>query len=409
MMKPSSQSSFETILYEKRNATAHVTLNPSNVVKSLSRKAISELTKHVSAAAIVTLTLACGACSFRPSQGALIPVAASAEGTSRVAILAATTRRRSTTDPGEMFNGERADVVSYASVVVSIPPDSSRKIGEVQWPAVLPGDPRREFVTVSASYLAGQDFTAAVSATAKQTGHTKVLVFVHGFNNRFDDAVYRFAQIVHDSGAPVVPVLFTWPSRGQVRLGAYAYDRESANYSRDALEHLLDTLAAQSSVTEISILAHSMGNLVTLEALRARSIRAGRIGDKVAHVMLVAPDVDVDVFRTQIRRMGAARPQFFLLVSQDDSVLGLSQFIFGGVPRLGEIDPTQEPYRTEFQQQRVEVLDLTNLATNDGNAHDKAFEDVTSVVAMLKQRFRQGQRMGDPGSNLADGLQTVVH
>lgn len=62
----------------------------------------------------------------------------------------ATTRQRSTTDPGEMFNGERAADVSYAAITVSIPPDGARKVGEVQWPATLPGDPGRNFVTVSA-------------------------------------------------------------------------------------------------------------------------------------------------------------------------------------------------------------------------------------------------------------------
>jgi esterase/lipase superfamily enzyme len=338
----------------------------------------------------------------------LIPIAQPAEGTSRIPVLAATTRRRSTADPGEMFSGERAEAVSYASVVVSIPPDGSRQIGEVQWPVAPPGDPQRDFVTISANYLAKQDFTAALSAAARQTGHAKVLVFVHGFNNRFDDAVYRLAQIVHDAKAPVIPVLFTWPSRGEVRLGAYAYDRESANYSRDALEQLLDTLAAQPGVSEISILAHSMGNWVTLEALRGKSIRAGRIGDKVTHVMLVAPDVDVDVFRTQIQRMGAARPHFAVFVSQDDGALGLSQLIYGGVPRLGEINPDQEPYRSEFQQQHIEVYDLTKLQTSDGNAHDKAFEDITSVVAMIKQRLRQGQRMTDGGSTLGDRIQQLA-
>ena len=55
--------------------------------------------------------------------------------------------------------------------------------------------------------------------------------------------------------------------------------------------------------------------------------------------MLVAPDVDVDVFRKQIRRMGKARPRFALFVSQDDKALKLSETIWGGVPRLGEIDP----------------------------------------------------------------------
>ena len=42
-----------------------------------------------------------------------------------------------------------------------------------------------------------------------------------GWMARFDEAVYRLAQIVHDSNAPVMPVLFSWPSRGEVRLVAY--------------------------------------------------------------------------------------------------------------------------------------------------------------------------------------------
>lgn len=165
-----------------------------------------------------------------------MPVAEDVEGTSRVAILAATTRQKSTKDPGEMFTGDRAEQVSYAAVTVSNPPDSARTIGEVQWAASPPGDPRRDFVTVSANYLDKPAFVRALSAAAaKPTAHEKVLVFVHGFNNRFDDAVYRFAQIVHGSRSPAVPVLFTWPSRGELRLRAYTYDRESANYSRDAL------------------------------------------------------------------------------------------------------------------------------------------------------------------------------
>jgi esterase/lipase superfamily enzyme len=182
----------------------------------------------------------------------------------------------------------------------------------------IPGDPRRDFVTVSAEYIEKTAFIASITADAKQSRRGKVLVFVHGFNNRFDDAVYRFAQIVHDSRTPATPVLFTWPSRGELKLRAYTYDRESANYSRDALEELLDALGANPSVSEINILAHSMGNWVALEALRSRYIRPGRGIDKVKNVMLVAPDVDVDVFRTQIRRMGTKRPRFALFVSQDD-------------------------------------------------------------------------------------------
>jgi esterase/lipase superfamily enzyme len=361
----------------------------------------------------IAMAIACGSCSGRPSQGVLVPVTEAVVGTSRVPIFVATTRERSTIDPGEMFSGERAAEVSYAAIAVSIPPDASRKVGEVQWPVSLPGDPRRDFVTVSADYLDKQAFTASIAAIAKQTGRTKVLVFVHGFNNRFDDAVYRFAQIVHDSKVPAIPVLFTWPSRGEMRLRAYTYDRESANYSRDALESLLNMLVSYPGITEVNLLAHSMGNWVALEALRGRSMGGGQTSaslktDKLKNVMLVAPDVDVDVFRTQIKRMGTARPRIALFVSQDDAALTLSKSIWGGIPRLGDVDPTQEPYRSEFERDRILVFDLTNLETTGVNAHDRAFEDVTSVMGMIRRRLSDGQAMTDRGSNFSDQMEQVT-
>lgn len=353
------------------------------------------MSRHHLALALLSVAFLCGACSDRPLQGVLIPVAETTPGTSRVPVLVATTRRRAPADPGEMFNSERAESVSYASITVSIPPDSNRKIGEVQWPVVVPGDPSRNFVTVLADYIDKKDFATAIANSAKQTGRSKVMVFVHGFNNRFDDAVYRFAQIVHDSKAPVIPVLFTWPSRGEIKLRAYTYDRDSATYSRDALEDLLAMLASYPSVKEISVLAHSMGNWVTLEALRGRSMRVAQAttGDKLKYAMLVAPDVDVDVFRTQIQRMGAARPRIALFVSQDDKALGLSKIIWGGVPRLGEINPTLEPYRSEFERDRITVFDLTKLKSIGDDPHDRAFEDVTTVVGMIRQRLSEGQAM----------------
>jgi esterase/lipase superfamily enzyme len=360
------------------------------------------ISSHHRAATALVLALLCFGCSGRPLQGVLVPNAQVIEGTSQVSILAATTRKRSTTDAGAMFNGERAPDVSYAAITVSIPPDNTRKVGEVQWPRSPPGDPQHDFVTVSADYLDKQSFNVALSAAAKRTGRNKVLVFIHGFNNRFDDAVYRFAQIVHDSNVPVIPVLFSWPSRGEVRLSAYTYDRESANYSRDALEQLLDSIALNPNVKEITVLAHSMGNWLTLETLRAKSIHAGRITDKIKNVLLVAPDVDVDVFRTEIRRMGSPRPRFALFLSQDDQALKLSRSIWGGVSRIGEVNPEEEPYRTEFERENIMVFDLTHL---QGDAHSRAFEDVTSVMGMIHQRLATGQQLADPASSLTDASQ----
>lgn len=206
-------------------------------------------------------------------------------------------------------------------------------------------------------------------------------------------ASYRSKSHIHGyTEGAVIPVLFTWPSRGELRLRAYTYDRESANYSRDALEELLGSLTGYPSVSEGSLLAHSMGNWVALEALRGRSIRgelaAARLKpDKLKSVLLVAPDVDVDVFRAQIQRMGSARPRIALFVSQDDEALGLSKTNLGRCAATGDIDPKLEPYRSELARDGIAIFDLTTLAKAGDDAHDRAFEDVTSVMGMIKQRF----------------------
>ena len=354
---------------------------------------------HFASAAALALAFACCACTGRPLQGVLIPAAQSATGVSRVPILVATTRQRSTTDPGDMFSANPGREISYASIKVSIPPDGARKIGEIQWPKSLPGDPAHDFVTASAEYLDKQSFSKAISAEAKTSGRSRVLVFVHGFNNRFDEAVYRLAQIVQDSKAPAIPVLFSWPSKGVVRLAAYKDDVQAANDSRSAFKQLLSVIAANPSVKEITVLCHSAGCWPGLEALGPRSIRFSSRG-QVKNVLLVAPDVDVDVFRTEVQQTSKPRPRIALFASRDDRALKMSASIWGK-PRLGDATLDQT-YWSEFEREGVLVFDLSNL---QGNAHSRAFEDVTSVMGMIERRLAEGQQLSDGESLLSDATQ----
>lgn len=172
-------------------------------------------------------------------------------------MLVATMRGRAD-KPGEMFSGERALTPNFAEITVSVPPDSARKVGEVSWPRKLPPNPATDFATVKAQEIDRPAAENWLSLSARKSPDRSVLVFIHGFNNHFEDAVFRFAQIVHDSGAHSVPVLATWPSRGS--LLAYGYDRESTNYTRNAVEDLFQYLARDPQVKDVSILAHSMGN-----------------------------------------------------------------------------------------------------------------------------------------------------
>jgi len=357
---------------------------------------------------LAALASIAGGCASRP-EGNLVPISARSPG-AQVDLLVATTRADAIEPPsGVMFSGERGRGLRFADIVVSVPPDGQRKAGEVQWPSTPPGDPARDFVTLRADKLdlnqAIADFDRRVAAAPD----AHVLVFVHGYNTRFEEAVYRYAQIVHDSGASVVPVLFTWPSRG--RLLEYVYDRDSALYSRDALETVLTAMARNARVKSISILAHSMGNFLTVEALRQMAIRDHRLSPKIRDIMLASPDIDVDVFRRQIAEIEASdkNPPVTLFVSQDDRALGFSRRIAGDAPRLGAIDPTAEPYRSILEQAHVQVIDLTKFDSDDSTNHSKFA--TSAFVKQIGKRLASGQTLTDaktPLSQAVAGAATTI-
>ena len=339
-------------------------------------------------------------CSSRP-YGTLV-VGTSASDASKVDLLVATTRAPVLQPPGVMFGGSRGRGLDFADIVVSIPPASARQPGDIPLPSSLPGNPERDFVILRADRMDLAQAKANFDARIKRTPGRRVLIFVHGFNTRFEEAVYRFAQIVHDARVDVAPVLFTWPSGGSVT--DYVYDRDSAVYSRDALEAVLQALVDDRNVDSISILAHSMGNYLAMESLRQMAIRDRGLSPKIQQVMLASPDIDVDVFRRQIAEIDAGpRPaDFTLFVSRDDRALGLSSFLARDSTRLGALDPTQEPYRSILEKGRVQVVDLTNLASTDFTNHGKFASG--DVVGAIGERLAEGQSLTDAKGGLVELL-----
>jgi esterase/lipase superfamily enzyme len=344
-------------------------------------------------------------CASRP-VGNLVEVSAVAPGTTTVDMLVATTRAPVVEPAGVMFGGERTHGLRFADIAVSIPPDSARQIGEIQWPAHPPGDPAVNFVTRRAEILDLKEAKSDFDRRLAQSKTKHVLVFVHGYNTRFEEAVYRFAQIVHDSGADVVPVLYTWPSRGQAL--SYFYDRESANYGRDGLEAVLQALVDDKGVRDIAILAHSLGNFVAVEALRQMAIRERGLPAKITDMMLASPDIDVDVFRRQIAEIehDDKSPPITLFVSQDDKALSLSRFIAGDEPRLGAVDPTASPYREILEKARVHVVDLTQVNADDRFNHEKFA--TSEVVRAIGNRIASGQRLEDGKASLGETFGAIA-
>ena len=350
---------------------------------------------------MVAATLFLAACGGRPI-GVMQPEAVNAPGTSKVDLLVATTRAPAA-DPAVLFSGERGTGLALSAITVSIPPDANRVVGQVQWPKKLPADPLKSFTTVSVKPMLGAQ-QAREWGRAHLTKSRRVMVFVHGFNNRYEDAVYRFAQIVHDSNADVAPVIFTWPSRASIF--DYNYDKESTNYSRDALEEMLTRLAKDKSIREVTVMAHSMGTWLAVEALRQMAIRNGRVDPKIGNVILAAPDLDVDVFSRQFASLGNTPPKFTLFVSQDDRALSLSRRISGNVDRLGQIDPSVEPYSSQLEKAGITVLDLTKLQSGDRLNHGK-FAESPEVVRLIGDRLIAGQTVTDSDVGLGEALGAV--
>jgi len=334
------------------------------------------------------------ACAGRPNGVSfLVARAEQVAGAAWADMLVATTARpRSTAACCSRASGAgQGRAVTNADQAVSIPPDAIRQPGSVQWPKSVPGNPATDFVALRADPIEREKVPAWTHRAVRGSAKRHVLVFVYDFSNKFEDAVLRFTRIVRDSGAEVAPVLFTWPSRGSVL--AYGYDRESTNFSRNGLEDLLRDLAKDPNVGEVTILAHSMGNWLTLESLRQMAIRDRRIARKIRNVILAASDVDMDLARAAFHDMGQDRPRLTPTVSGGDQALAVSRLVWGDSIRLGAIDPNVEPYRSELERENVAVLNLSAVKPTDTlNCGQFASGD---VVDLFGKRLAEGQPISD--------------
>jgi esterase/lipase superfamily enzyme len=277
---------------------------------------------------ILGLAVVLAGCAAR---GEFTPVPAG-QGAAPEAIFVGTTRAES--EGGYGF--ERSDLASFLRYDISIPPE--RELGELNWPPrTRAPDPEQDFLVLNeVRFGSAAEFQTALRVAMGLRRQVDAVIYVHGFNTTMAEGVYRVAQMHHDLQVPGVAVHYAWPSRGSA-LG-YLHDRESVLFARSGFEVLLDEVAA-SGANEIVIVAHSMGAFLTMETLRQMALADGsRALDRVAGVVLISPDLDLDVFRSQARDIGELPQPFFVFGSAQDRVLGLSARISGSGERLGNLE-----------------------------------------------------------------------
>ena len=163
----------------------------------------------------------------------------------------------------------------------------------------------------------------------------RVLIYVHGYLNSFDDAVSR-AQTLRQQSSVAGPILiFSWPSENCA--ACYTRDEENALWTQIYFDRLLTLLLQEPAVDEIVLLGHSMGNRILLRSIAEsdRSLTA-LSRQRIRNIVLAAPDVD----RTIVERDYVAvldRPgrTTTIYASRADSALRVSWKVHG-YPRAGD-------------------------------------------------------------------------
>ena len=128
-----------------------------------------------------------------------------------------------------------------------------------------------------------------------------------------------------------------------------------------------------------------MGNWVTAEALRQIKISGAlRNVNKFGVTVLAAPDIDIDVSKSQMRRFGNPQKPLYIVLSKDDRALWASKFIAGGETRVGD-----DPNVRELAAMGANVIDLTGVKADDPTNHDK-FAQLAEVAPQLRQVLAKG-------------------
>jgi esterase/lipase superfamily enzyme len=318
------------------------------------------------------------AATSAPPYGSPAPVAETdaaadeAEKRRMVDLMFATTRKYD--DAQERFTGERNSTITFGQASVRIP--EAHLPGELERPYNYTlfsvtiyrqkENPNKHFVIRGINVLPKKRWAEILGAMPSDDA----LLFVHGFNTSFEDALYRNAQIVCDLRFKGAAVLFSWPSRGAIR--DYVYDRDSASGAVKPFIEVLELLTSQENIKQIHILAHSMGNQVVLNALaNYQSAKTLKIGE----LIMAAPDVDRDVYSSIALDARKHTKGMTLYASAADKALAASKLLAGDIPRAGDV-PEGGPIVLET----IDSIDATSLGEEIFGLNHATFSKSLSIL-----------------------------
>lgn len=257
-------------------------------------------------------------------------------------------------------------------------------------------------------------------------GGTDVLVFIHGYNVSWKEAVASAAALQAMLNRrtpgfrtrPVQVLLFSWPSDGSAApFVAYKSDRLDAAGSGAAVGRaflkLRDFLASVQNAAQedgtrlcegkVHLLCHSMGNFVLQHVLKRQIEFSGprslpRLFDRV---FLCASDVDEDALEPGggLARLHEVSRSITVYFNDGDVALYLSDYTKGNPDRLGQ----QGAARPKLVHQKVHQVDCSEVV---GGLVEHSYyltgltnDDIRMSIAGLHQDDPRRPRSGPHASH----------
>jgi esterase/lipase superfamily enzyme len=244
------------------------------------------------------------------------------------------------------YYGTADGELQYGSLNVTIP--QIHQLAELESPApwldfsfgVESAANKKKYVVLEKVMpLSKLEFTQALDKQIKDAPSKDVMIFVHGFNNTFEDAARRTAQLAYDMDFDGTPIMYSWPSQGS--LSAYAADENVTDESALRMAEFLQTVVAQSGAEHVHLIAHSMGSRVLLGALRTfLQVREPAAPQQAfGQIVFTAPDVDRNYFTSIAESLRGRAARLTLYASESDYALRMSQIVHDA-PRAGSAGST---------------------------------------------------------------------
>lgn len=316
------------------------------------------------------------ACATRPGIDTLTVKHEVSKPYQEIAVITATDRQRDPTGIG--YTAARSPRLQFERFAMAIP--AAQKV-----PDRAP--PQMEVALTSKYTVMKRE-----PITAKDLNpNNNTLIYVHGYNYSFQESLLQITKIAADGKLAETPILFSWPSEGSVT--GYVSDKDAAAYARDDLVKLLHDLKKHFTKSRITLFGHSMGAWIVVEALRQLKI-SGRddVLQRLSQVVLAAPDIDVDLFKRQVKTIGSLAQPIIVLNSTDDRALAISSRIGGSRARLGLIGKDDAAIQELVSSKKIEIVDLSMLNAPDRTRHNR-FVRLVEILAKTRKQERSDNNL----------------